>query len=115
MVGAGGYSLSGGQTQRIVLARAVFRMPFMVLLDEPNANLDARGERALAALIQDLRDTGSIVVMATHRGGLTNNLNKVLVISNGRQSAFGDTAEEFKRLSELSEAKAKTRGELVAV
>lgn len=115
MVGAGGYSLSGGQTQRIVLARAVFRMPFMVLLDEPNANLDARGERALAALIQALRDNGSIVVMATHRGVLTNNLNKVLVISNGRQSAFGDTAEVFKRLSELREAKAKTRGELVAV
>ena len=53
--------------------------------------------------------------MATHRGVLTNNLNKVLVISNGRQSAFGDTAEVFKRLSELREAKAKTRGELVAV
>jgi ATP-binding cassette subfamily C protein len=98
-IGPGGFALSGGQKQRIILARAVFGDPFLVILDEPNSNLDARGERMLGDMIKTLRERGAIVIMTTHHGLLQSNLNKLLVVENGRQAAFGGTSDVIRLLA----------------
>lgn len=103
-IGPGGFALSGGQKQRIILARAVFGDPFLVVLDEPNSNLDARGERMLGELIRTLRERGAIVIMTTHHGLLQSNLNKLLVVEKGRQAAFGGTADVIRLLAAKREA-----------
>ncbi len=82
--------LSGGQAQRIALARAVYRMPSLVVLDEPNAHLDADGEGALADCITALRRAGSTVVVIAHRPRAVAALNKMLILNEGRQVRFGD-------------------------
>src|SRR5205814_1899836 len=74
-IGQGGMSLSAGQRQRVGLARAVFGDPFLVVLDEPNANLDADGENALSRAIQILRHNKSIVVVISHRPSALSALN----------------------------------------
>lgn len=88
-IGSGGLRLSGGQAQRIALARAVFGSPSLVVLDEPNSNLDADGDNALASCIHALRYVGSIVVVMTHRPSVVSAVNKVLVLNEGRQAKFG--------------------------
>ena len=82
--------LSGGQRQRIALARVLYSNPVFVVLDEPNANLDADGESALAAAVQDLRKQGSTVVIMAHRARTIATANLVLVLENGRQVAFDE-------------------------
>ena len=103
-VGERGGSLSAGQRQRIGLARAVFGNPFLVVLDEPNANLDAEGELALVGAIEALRKRGSIVVMVSHRPDAIAALNIALILYEGRMIAFGPREEIFARV-----ARAKTR------
>lgn len=82
--------LSGGQKQRIGLARAVYGTPALVVLDEPNSNLDAAGDAALARAILALRQAGSIVVVMAHRPSAIAAVNKVLILHGGMAAEFGD-------------------------
>ena len=88
-VGEGGMTLSGGQRQRIGLARAVFGDPFLVVLDEPNSNLDPLGEQSLNEAIQRMRLKGQIVVIVAHRPSAIFAANKILSLRNGRAEMFG--------------------------
>ncbi|MGJ8560293.1 MAG: type I secretion system permease/ATPase [Litorimonas sp.] len=91
IVGDGGAVLSGGQLQRIALARALYGDPCLVVLDEPNANLDDEGEAALSNAIKSIRERGKTVIVITHRIGAIKDMNKVLVLKQGQQAMFGDT------------------------
>src|SRR5579862_1601037 len=97
-IGQGGMSLSAGQRQRVGLARAVYGDPFLVVLDEPNANLDADGENALTRAIQILRRNNSIVVVISHRPSAIAALNMAMVLYDGKVIAFGRTEDIFSRV-----------------
>jgi ATP-binding cassette, subfamily C, type I secretion system permease/ATPase len=88
-IGEGGTSLSAGQRQRIGLARAVFGNPFLIVLDEPNANLDAQGENALSKAIETLRQRRHIVIVVSHRPSALAALDMAMVLCDGRTIAFG--------------------------
>ncbi len=88
-VGEGGAALPGGQRQRIALARALYGNPALVVMDEPNANLDAAGEAALIEAIGLLRAARRTVVVMAHRRSVLAAVNRVLVLDEGRQTAFG--------------------------
>lgn len=88
-VGARGENLSSGQRQRIGLARALYKNPFLILLDEPNSNLDAEGEEALARAIRAARDKGSIVIVIAHRPSAIISVDQLLLLNDGKQVAFG--------------------------
>jgi ATP-binding cassette, subfamily C, bacterial len=88
-IGEGGVALSGGQRQRIALARALYGDPSLVVLDEPNSNLDSAGEEALVHAIQAVRERGATVVLITHKINLLAIADKVLVMSNGTIQGFG--------------------------
>jgi PrtD family type I secretion system ABC transporter len=98
-IGEGGMSLSAGQRQRIGLARAVFGDPFLVVLDEPNANLDAEGEQALTRAIQTMRTAKSIVIVISHRPSALAALDMALVLYDGKAIAFGRRDEVFARVN----------------
>ena len=97
-LGQGGSGLSAGQRQRIGLARALYRDPFLVVLDEPNANLDVEGENALTQAILGVRARGGICVVVAHRPSALAALDLVLVMAEGRQQMFGPKDEVFKRV-----------------
>lgn len=88
-LGPGGMALSGGQRQRIGLARALYGNPFVVVLDEPNANLDGEGEAALADSIESVKTRGGIAIAIAHRPSVLQTVDFVAVIQNGRMTAFG--------------------------
>jgi ATP-binding cassette subfamily C protein len=88
-LGADGTALSAGQRQRIALARALYGEPFLVVLDEPNSNLDAEGEVALTAALLRVRKRGGIVLVVAHRRSALNAVDQVAVIANGQLTAFG--------------------------
>lgn len=88
-VGDGRLTLSGGQRQRIGLARCLYNRPRLIVLDEPNANLDAVGERALMRAIEQARDDGAIVIMIAHRPTIMQVADKLLVLEDGRITQFG--------------------------
>jgi ATP-binding cassette, subfamily C, bacterial PrsD len=97
-IGDGGMSLSAGQRQRIGLARAVFGDPFLIVLDEPNANLDAEGESALTRAIQILRRSQCIVIVISHRPSALAALDMAMVLYDGKAIAFGPREEIFARV-----------------
>jgi ATP-binding cassette, subfamily C, bacterial PrsD len=97
-IGQGGMSLSAGQRQRIGLARAVYGDPFLVVLDEPNANLDAEGENALSRTILTLRHNKSVVIVISHRPNAIATLNMAMVLYEGKSIAFGSCEEIFARV-----------------
>ena len=98
LIGQGGMSLSAGQRQRIGLARAVYGDPFLVVLDEPNANLDTDGENALSRAIKVLRHNKSIVIVISHRPSVIAALDMALVLYEGKSIAFGTCQEVFARV-----------------
>jgi ATP-binding cassette subfamily C protein PrsD len=102
-IGERGASLSGGQRQRVGLARAVYGNPFLVILDEPNANLDRDGELALVKAIETLRQTGSIVVLVSHRPDAIAALNIAMVLYEGRMIAFGPREQVFARVAQAAQ------------
>ncbi|MDX2308545.1 MAG: type I secretion system permease/ATPase [Hyphomicrobium sp.] len=101
-LGERGMALSAGQRQRVALARALYRDPFLVVLDEPNSNLDAEGEEALAQAIRSVRERGGIVVVVAHRSGVLAAVDKVAVMGNGQLTAFGDRDEILKKATRIA-------------
>lgn len=89
VIGTAGINLSGGQRQRIGLARAIYGNPRLIILDEPNSNLDEVGERALALAIQQLKASGATVFIITHRTSILAQLDRLLVMSNGTVALYG--------------------------
>jgi PrtD family type I secretion system ABC transporter len=92
-VGEFGHMLSGGQRQRIGLARAVFGSPKLVILDEPNSNLDPAGEAALVKAIAELKRRQCSLVVVSHKLGIVQNLDKTLLLQNGTVQAIGPSNE----------------------
>jgi len=112
-IGEGGMSLSAGQRQRVGLARAIFGDPFLIVLDEPNANLDAEGENALTRAIGILRQNKCIVIVISHRPSALTALNMALVLYQGKAIAFGPSAEVFARVHTATERAAAVRPTVV--
>jgi PrtD family type I secretion system ABC transporter len=98
VIGEGGVSLSGGQRQRIALARALYGDPFLVVLDEPNANLDREGEAALTEAIFSIKARGGIVVAIAHRPNAVIACDCVLYLGQGTQLAFGPRDEVLRKI-----------------
>ncbi len=98
MIGEGGAALSGGQRQRVALARALFGNPFLVVLDEPNSNLDHDGDEALTQAVLDVRERGGIVVVVTHRPTAIAGVDQIAVMADGRINAFGPKEEILQRV-----------------
>ena len=96
-VGDGGSFLSGGQRQRVGLARAVYKFPSLIVLDEPNSNLDSAGEKALVFCIQELKRMGKTVVLVTHKANLLALTDKTLMLMNGTAEKFGPTKDFFQK------------------
>ena len=97
-VGEHGTSLSAGQAQRVGLARAVYRDPFLVVLDEPNAHLDAEGDQALTRAILGVRERKGIVIVVAHRPSAIAGVDQILVMKEGRVQAFGPKDEVLAKV-----------------
>jgi ATP-binding cassette subfamily C exporter for protease/lipase/ATP-binding cassette subfamily C protein EexD len=97
-VGEQGSRLSPGQRQRIALARALHGDPRLVVLDEPNANLDGAGESALAHAVAGLRKDGVTSILVTHRPALIGQADKLLVLEAGRMQHFGPASDVVKAM-----------------
>jgi ATP-binding cassette subfamily C protein len=98
-IGEGGETLSAGQRQRIALARALYKNPFLIVLDEPNSNLDTDGEIALAKAIRGVCDRGGIVVVIAHRPNVLSAVDYVLALVNGQTRAYGKRDEVLKPMT----------------
>jgi ATP-binding cassette subfamily C protein EexD len=99
-IGANGGNLSGGQRQRIGLARALYGDPVVVVLDEPNSNLDEQGEFALGQAIQILKQKKVTVIVITHRNNVLAHVDKLLILNEGLISAYGPKDEVIAHLQQ---------------
>lgn len=109
-IGPNGSGLSGGQRQRIGLARAVLGSPALIVLDEPNANLDQAGERALAGAIAELKQRGSTLLIIGHRPSTLAQSDKVLLLNHGTVQVFGPRAEVLDQLRRETVARTTESG-----
>ena len=103
VIGASGGTLSGGERQRIGLARAMYGDPRLIILDEPNSNLDDQGEAALAKAIQNLKAQGVTVIIITHRTNIIGTLDKLLVLKDGLLVVYGPTNQVLEHLQQASQ------------
>ena len=110
LLGDDGSGLSGGQKQRVALARALYGSPSLVVLDEPNSNLDAVGDAALTSAIAQLKAQGCTVVLVTHRSASLAQADKLLVLNEGRTQVFGPSAEVLKALTGAQQQQAAATG-----
>jgi len=101
LIGPRGHALSAGQRQRVALARALFREPFLIVLDEPNSNLDTAGDLALARAVASARARGAIVVLIAHRPSALAEVDKLLWLDTGQVRAFGPKHEVMPGLMGL--------------
>ena len=108
-LGSGGGNLSAGQKQRVALARALYGDPFLLLLDEPNSNLDLEGEAALAAAIEGARRRGAITIVVAHRHAILANIDYVMLMSDGQVRQLGRRDEVLGRLQVLNPAASDPR------
>ncbi|WP_169774801.1 type I secretion system permease/ATPase [Pseudomonas sp. CES] len=106
VIGSDGVNLSGGQRQRIGLARAIYGNPRLIVLDEPNSNLDDVGERALGVALQKLKETGATVFIVSHRPNILTRLDRILVMAGGTISLYG---ERDRVIAELAAQQAKAQ------
>jgi ATP-binding cassette subfamily C exporter for protease/lipase len=102
-LGDGGAGLSGGQKQRIGLARAMYGDPSIIVLDEPNSNLDDTGEAALIQAVRDLRQRGKTIVLITHRTSIIGATTKLLLLRDGTAGMFGPTDQVLAALQEVNQ------------
>ena len=100
MIGVTGGNLSGGQRQRVGLARALYGEPQIVVLDEPNSNLDEVGEAALGNAIQRLKQNGATVIVITHRNNVLTNVDKLLILNDGLVSVYGPKEQVIAHLQQ---------------
>ena len=108
LLGDGGAGLSGGQKQRLGLARALYGDPSLIVLDEPNSNLDDVGEQAFVAAVNDLRVRGKTIVMITHRASELAATTKLLLLNEGTVQLYGPTAQVLERLKNANQQTLKT-------
>ena len=104
-IGESGQALSPGQRQRIALARALYGNPRLVVLDEPNANLDNDGDEALIRTLRVLKEEGATVVVIAHRPSLIAGVDKILVLREGAAEMFGPRAEVMARITRPAPAR----------
>ena len=109
VIGSDGVNLSGGQRQRIGLARAIYGNPRLIVLDEPNSNLDDVGERALGVALQKLKETGATVFIVSHRPNILTRLDRILVMAGGTISLYGERDRVIAELA-AQQAKLQQRG-----
>lgn len=107
VIGSAGINLSGGQRQRIGLARAVYGSPRLIVLDEPNSNLDELGEQALGAALHKLKASGSTVFIVSHRPNILNHLDRIVVMSGGTVSLCGERDKVLTHLAQQQVAAQK--------
>jgi PrtD family type I secretion system ABC transporter len=98
IIGESGNRLSAGLRQRIALARALYGSPFLIVLDEPNSNLDAEGDVALREAIRSMRVRGSIVIVVAHRPSAIEPVDQLLYLREGKQVAFGKKADVLSKV-----------------
>jgi ATP-binding cassette subfamily C protein len=98
-IGDGGARLSGGQRQRIALARALYGEPRLIVLDEPNSNLDQAGETALVQAIMEAKKSGATVLVITHRPATLSAVDRIIVLRDGMIDQLGSRNEVLKRLA----------------
>lgn len=94
--------LTGGQNQRIALARAIFRKPKLIVLDEPNSNLDQEGDAALGTAILAMREAGSVVIVMAHRPSAIAAVDKVLMLRAGQMVDFGEKTEILRKITRVA-------------
>lgn len=107
-IGLGGSALSGGQRQRIGLARALYGDPVLVVLDEPNSNLDDQGELALARCLQNLKQRGATTILVTHRPNILGLVDRIVVLADGKLAMY-DTRDKVLETMKAASAQAQAQ------
>jgi ATP-binding cassette subfamily C protein EexD len=112
VIGSDGVNLSGGQRQRIGLARAVYGSPRLIVLDEPNSNLDEVGERALGVALQKIKETGATVFIISHRPNILSRLDRIMVLNAGVITMYGAREQVIAELAQQqAKAQAQAQGQ----
>ncbi|HIP54283.1 MAG TPA: type I secretion system permease/ATPase [Sulfurimonas autotrophica] len=111
IVGAGGSTLSGGQRQRIGLARALYKKPPVIVLDEPNSNLDEDGERALLNAILQMKQNGSTIILITHRPNILAAVDNLAVFAQGTLTMYGAKNDVLAKLNQNAKQKQKQQAQ----